>query len=617
MTESLEFYIKESFKYLDGIDLKLSDVFDIKDNKIKDILEEYFSESIGMINKISYNYMNDLYEKFIYDDKKYMSSETSIRYLKDQLKSGKLDVNERSLYKDLLSTLEFNYKSEKLRTEMQGNVITEYLSDIEYFSIVITYLKSMNVEYPLSISSMNINEFNRYIVFPYYRLLYLTKDKMSSVKIKNTNINLHDYFINLVREYINSKIESNENLRGILNVLTNEHEYHRSPQYIDYREGTGNNLLSLIIDRYFNEFEDLVYALINKIMNNSFNREIKEEFLYDIYKPNILLIDLFNDEIITGRRNTFNNKNLVSNRYNVRKIDSTAVNYKDPYCNHLLGHYINDIYIEKNKLNKYKMINKTRALKSLSYLTNQRCIIDSKEYYDTLFKYFYDPKNLTRKEFEVSNLLIKLIMCSNSYKLKSIINKINNSTIINKLMDEKEIKKVIEIGIKMNINSIFYQKGLSKINHIDLSVGNIITPLIFNKGNDNEDQIDIINTVFDNFTYDIDINFDKYYFKDLNEYFENRINIELLYDLDIDVVFDIKYDKISKTIVTNISKKLKGRYDFEVNELIISYDKININRLPINEFCNGLCDYLDQFFPEKSSKLRKSFRSELVKNIFR
>src|SRR5699024_4939928 len=197
--------------------------------------------------------------------------------------------------------------------------------------------------------------------------------------------------------------------------------------------------------------------------------------------------------------------------------DSYIKNY---YRNNLLGHYINDLYVNKNKINKFKRVNKIRSFKSFIYLTNQRCIIGAESYYKKIYKYLFDPSNLTREEFEVATLLIKLITCKTSNQLKKIMENAKTNSILNNLLLETEINDIIKIGIEMNINTIFNEKGLSKINTVDLTVGNIVKPLLYDNSNNYQEQTEIINSIFKIFTYDIDIILNKYHNKVLDDYLE-------------------------------------------------------------------------------------------------
>ncbi|WRM43388.1 hypothetical protein [Staphylococcus phage LY01] len=617
----LNFYIKDNFKYFKNDKLKIDKIFDFKDDKTKEKFEMFFNEVIYTLKNLSYGEVFEIYNKSIEKkDTRQDNIENSINYLNNKLENRKLDEETKKLYKDLLMTLESDLKKYSINSE--GSIINELFKSknisISYYSLIAPYNIANGIEFNKeSYRPLKLTDFTKFIIFPYYQLLYLSKDNLRNIYIKNTDINLHDYFINIIRDYIKNLIDNKNlnTLKELLDKLTNEHEYLRFPRYTDYKKGNDGNLFELLIDMNFNEFEDILYEMIYIIMNNNLKKELQEEMNYSIYKYNVLLVSLMNDEVESYRQSNLDNALLIENNENIRFTDLSNKNY---YRNILLGHYIDDLYINKNKINKFKRLNKVRSFKSLIYLTNQRCIISGKSYYKYLYKYLFDPSNLTRKEFEVSTLLIKLITCKTSNQLKKIMESAKNNSILNNLLSETEINNVIKIGIEMNINTIFNKKGLSKINTVDLTVGNIVNPLLYNKANNYEEQTEIINSIFKNFTYDIDIDFDKYHYKDLDEYFETRLNLGLLKESNIDIVININYNKVAKTIVNNIKDKLRGgKYHFEKNEFIITYDKMNITRLTSTDFCNGLCEYLSKYFPEEAKKLNKSFRAEIVNTMFK
>jgi len=620
---TLNSYIKDNFKYFKDDKLEIDEIFKFKDDKTKEKFEMFFNGVIYTLKNLSYSEVSKIYNESIKEKgNTQVKAESYINYLNNELKNRKLDKETRNLYKDLLMTLEADLK--RFNANLDDSIINKLFKNknisISYYSLIVPYNIANDIEFNKGFYKfLELDDFTKFIIFPYYQLLYLTKDNLRNVNIKNTNINLHDYFINIIKGYIKNLIDNKDldTLKELLDVLTNEHEYLRSPKYTDYRIGDGKNLFELLVDRNFNEFKDILYEVIYIVMNNNLKKELKTEINYDIYKYNILLIDLMNDEVVDYRQTKFNSKFLIENNNTIRATALSDSYIKNYYRNNLLGHYINDLYVNKNKINKFKRVNKIRSFKSFIYLTNQRCIIGAESYYKKIYKYLFDPSNLTREEFEVATLLIKLITCKTSNQLKKIMENVKTNSILNNLLLETEINDIIKIGIEMNINTIFNEKGLSKINTVDLTVGNIVKPLLYDNSNNYQEQTEIINSIFKNFTYDIDINFDKYHYKDLDEYFESRLNLGLLKESNIDISININYNKIAKTIVNNIKDKLRGRYDFEKNEFIITYDKMNITRLTSTEFCNGLCEYLSKYFPEEAKKLNKSFRAEIVNTMFR
>ena len=620
---TLNSYIKDNFKYFKDDKLEIDEIFKFKDDKTKEKFEMFFNGVIYTLKNLSYSEVSKIYNESIKEKgNTQVKAESYINYLNNELKNRKLDKETRNLYKDLLMTLEADLK--RFNANLDDSIINKLFKNknisISYYSLIVPYNIANDIEFNKGFYKfLELDDFTKFIIFPYYQLLYLTKDNLRNVNIKNTNINLHDYFINIIKGYIKNLIDNKDldTLKELLDVLTNEHEYLRSPKYTDYRIGDGKNLFELLVDRNFNEFKDILYEVIYIVMNNNLKKELKTEINYDIYKYNILLIDLMNDEVVDYRQTKFNSKFLIENNNTIRATALSDSYIKNYYRNNLLGHYINDLYVNKNKINKFKRVNKIRSFKSFIYLTNQRCIIGAESYYKKIYKYLFDPSNLTREEFEVATLLIKLITCKTSNQLKKIMENAKTNSILNNLLLETEINDIIKIGIEMNINTIFNEKGLSKINTVDLTVGNIVKPLLYDNSNNYQEQTEIINSIFKNFTYDIDINFDKYHYKDLDEYFESRLNLGLLKESNIDISININYSKIAKTIVNNIKDKLRGKYDFEKNEFIITYDKMNITRLTSTEFCNGLCEYLSKYFPEEAKKLNKSFRAEIVNTMFR
>ncbi|QQO92904.1 hypothetical protein CPT_Madawaska_258 [Staphylococcus phage Madawaska] len=621
---TLNSYIKEDFKYFKDDKLEINEIFNFKDDKTKEKFEMFFNGVIYALKNLNYGELSEIYDKSIEKkDTNQDRTESYIDYLNNELKNRRLNKETKKLYKDLLMTLEADLK--RYNANLDDSIINKlfknkYIS-ISYYSLIVPYNIANEIEFNKNYYSfLELEDFTKFIIFPYYQLLYLSKDNLRNIYIKNTDINLHDYFINIIKDYIKNLIDNKDvdTLKELLDVLTNEHEYLRSPKYTDYRKGNGRNLFELLIDMNFNEFKDILYEVIYIVMNNNLKKELQIEMNYDIYKHNIFLISLMNDEVDSHRQTKFNDKFLIENNNTIRATASADLYSKNNYYqNNLLGHYINDLYVNKNKINKFKRVNKVRSFKSFIYLTNQRCIIGAESYYKKIYKYLFDPSNLTREEFEVATLLIKLITCKTSNQLKRVMEQSKVNSVLNNLLSKEEVNNIIKIGIEMNINTIFNEKGVSKIDTVDLTVGNIVKPLLYNNANDYEEQTEIINSIFKNFTYDIDINFDRYHYKDLDEYFETRLNLGLLKESNIDIGININYNKIAKTIVNNIKDKLRGRYDFEKNEFIITYDKMNITRLTSTEFCNGLCEYLSKYFPEEAKKLNKSFRAEIVNTMFR
>ncbi|BDE75738.1 hypothetical protein [Staphylococcus phage S6] len=621
---TLNSYIKDNFKYFKDDKLEIDKIFKFKDDKTKEKFEMFFNGVIYTLKNLSYSEVSKMYNETIKEKSNVQGkAESYINYLNNELKNRGLDEETKKLYKDLLMTLKADLK--RYNANLDDSIINKLFKNknisISYYSLIVPYNIANEIEFNKNYYSfLGLDDFTKFIIFPYYQLLYLSKGNLKNIHIKNTDINLHSYFIDIIKKYIRNLIDNKDldTLKELLDVLTNEHEYLRSLRHTDYRKGNGKNLLELLIEMNFNEFKEILYEMIYIIMNNNLKKELKSEMNYDIYKHSILLVSLMNNEVEEHRQTKFNSKFLIESNNTIRATAiSDSYGKNEYYQNNLLGHYINDLYVDKNKINKFKRVNKVRSFKSFIYLTNQRCIIGGEKYYKYLYKYLFDPSNLTREEFEVSTLLIKLITCKSSNQLKKVMENAKTDSVLNNILFENEISDIIKIGIQMNINTIFNKKGLSKINTVDLTVGNIVNPLLYNKANDYEEQTEIIDSVFKNFTYDIDINFDKYYYKDLNEYFENKLNLGLLKESNIDISININYNKIAKTIVNNIKDKLRGKYHFERNEFIITYDKMNITRLTTTEFCNGLCEYLSKYFPEEAKKLNKSFRAEIVNTMFR
>src|SRR5699024_6597553 len=305
---TLNSYIKDNFKYFKDDKLEIDEIFKFKDDKTKEKFEMFFNGVIYTLKNLSYSEVSKIYNESIKEKgNTQVKAESYINYLNNELKNRKLDKETRNLYKDLLMTLEADLK--RFNANLDDSIINKLFKNknisISYYSLIVPYNIANDIEFNKGFYKfLELDDFTKFIIFPYYQLLYLTKDNLRNVNIKNTNINLHDYFINIIKGYIKNLIDNKDldTLKELLDVLTNEHEYLRSPKYTDYRIGDGKNLFELLVDRNFNEFKDILYEVIYIVMNNNLKKELKTEINYDIYKYNILLIDLMNDEVVDYRQ---------------------------------------------------------------------------------------------------------------------------------------------------------------------------------------------------------------------------------------------------------------------------------------------------------------------------
>ncbi|QPI16976.1 hypothetical protein [Staphylococcus phage vB_StaM_SA1] len=603
-------------------EISIDKIFEFKDDSLKERMEFNYKEIIDELNNLSSNEIEELYLE-IKDDMDDYGSYLISESVLDNLIRKTSDDDKKELLSNIKGTLTDKIKYhhfDRLNEDIMGNYIKENKLDITQFSILIPSLiiNGYDVNIKDNVTNLSLDEFTKRIVYPYFQLMYIAKNNLDKVTIKGLNKTINEYFIDIAKTYVDYLIDYGykKEINELLNMIIGDQKYRLGNDYINYRIGSENQLVELFFNINFEKLKTSMFRLVMNLMEHSSKKDIKELNNKDLYKHFMLMNTLEDDDIPDYLKFIFDPDHLDYSKRNLFTIfPYSKVSGDARYMNNLLGIYLYDSFINDTKINNKMRLNTNRSLKLSATITNKSCDIKYKKYYIILDKYFYDPSNLSHKEYVTSNFLIDLIHAKDINSVKIVINRYKDNPVYTKLLCE-EFKDVINAGIKLNTLSVFGEKGINKVNIIDLKPSNLVSPLLFKTDSqDYELKVDLLKDLYKEFDYDYEIKFSNYHFKDLNEYFESRVNLRLLKELDIELDTTIKYDKLPEKIISFINDKLRGFMENTI--LIISYDNFNITKLTINQFVNGLCDYLGQFFPDESDKLRKTFRTELVKNVFR
>lgn len=600
-------------------EIDIDKIFEFKDDNLKERMEFNYKIIIDILNDLSHKEMEELYVE-IKDDINHQGQYLMSERVLDDMINRSPELNKKEFLKELKGTLNDKMYYHNLNKDIMGNYIEENKLDITQFSIIIPFLISNGHDINMKdyISNLDLKEFSRRIIYPYFQLMYITKNKLDQVTIKGLNKTINEYFVDIVKMYVDHSIKffDKNHVKALLKMIDGTQKYSLSNDYIEYGIGTENQLVELFFNINFEELKTSMFRIVMYLFKNSPKKDIKELANKDLYKHFMLINTLEYDDMPYYLKFQFDPDHLDYSKRNLFTIFPYSKTSGDAlYMNNLLGIYLYDEFINVTKINDRLRLNTNRSLKLSALITNNSCDIRYKKYYIILDKYFYDPSNISHKEYVTSNFLIDIIHAKDLNSVKTVINRYKGNPVYTKLLGE-EFKDVINAGIKLNKLSVFGEKEINKVDIINLKPGNLVSPLLFKTDNqDHEMKVDLMKDLYTKFNYDYEIKFSNYYFKDLNEYFESRVNLKLLRDLDIDLDTTINYDKLPGRIIEFINSKLSEKYDNNI--LIISYDNFNITRLTVSEFVNGLCDYLGQFFPDESDTLRSIFKKELVKIMFR
>ncbi|WPH64196.1 hypothetical protein [Staphylococcus phage vB_StaM_PB50] len=618
--------IIDKLEYIDNNGINVDNIFEFYNDNIKTKFNDFFSDVIENINKMSVQEAKGLKEQsnvHLQNPKKedYLNS---IKYLSDQIDKQNLDSTTKIMYSEMISSLEAMLNRSIFDTRDNISLIEEYLSKNSlfnfYYSLLVPYSLSEGIN---KCKNGNIKKIDRdfflfNLIFSYLQLSYISKNNLDKIYIKNKNVNLNDYFMNLIIEYIDCKI--NKNRKEELSILINDlkpgkHINNYYSESVDYRKGIAPDMFEIVVDMNFDKFEYILTKAFTFINDNSSKNNIKKYAVMDNFLPEWLFTSTKDEGYKNYDSNYKNEFDLKDTKLNILKKCMDGNNY----YNILLGNYINDLYVNKTSLTENRRISKICNLESYNLLTNDICIIEHKYFYGLIDKYLYNPSKLKKFEFETIKSLFKLILSNTPSKLRRNINLIKENKLLTRDHSDFKIDELIKAGIELNSNSVFSNKNINRINIIDVTSNSIIEPLMYKNSSYAASKIEEIDKIFNNFKYDIDVNASRFYYKDLDSYFEEKMSLGLLKDSGINIKFDLKINSVAKRLVKNISDKVSNNKNtyYETNHFIISYDGIELTHLTLPEFFRELCRYIGKFFPDEARELDKAFRNEIVNIMFR
>lgn len=613
----------------------------IKENKFDNIFE--INDNMNELTKLLEDYENkkrkaEGYESFLFDNtlgrfKKATYSTMSLNELTDKIEELRERLNSYRIYdKDQYFDQYFINKDNKNVLETFESYLEENYGDYNfefyYFSYLVPLILSQKGYNDVLLEMLVYNfiyyEIDMYtsIIRPFMQWIVMADDELTKVKIKNTELNMKDYYLKIIKMAINISTSDHKSFKNFNSDIINYIFYFKniSKELFTFmlKNGSLNICMLFIFNKYYEELKEEIYKLY-RVTVDDFDGEDISNILnkFSVFEYSKLLDKSVSHRMI--EKLNFEDKHEKIKNYPIVSYYKTHFSSLTQFANKYFADYLEENFIKPNEIAKGVLNLKTANEFYINIFLDYSSSIKYRKYDNIIRRYFENITEISKKEYETF-LFIKWFINQGVDSLARLNNNKNSEF----QLSEQEVEELTEYCIYISSKKLFSKRRSNDFSKLNISVNNLISPLIKSITFNDASKLNYINNI---------VSFDlipakptkQNTFNSLFEYFENRLKVKTLLDLEIDIDTDFITDKnrIGKMYKNLMEKNVNGSFDknsrvnyHDYNYFVLFDEDGNIREIDINEFFESLGDYLEHYFKGMKHKVRKQYKNLLIKNLF-